>query len=139
MIDSSIAYNYRSDKWGRGSLKIHSAFEYVTPGITYDNVGAQYASYDAIPAVSYDSGFFVASEKRAAVFNTAHVVQTLDGPSVSSSFETWDIGADGVYSFISRFRPRFNTAPDSGSAINSWRENLGDPFSSGANLAASGA
>lgn len=124
--DKCVVYNYKTGKWGRDDRSIEAAVEYITAGLSYDDLGTSYATYGDLPSLSYDSSFFTSGYPSPAVFNTAHVVQTLDGESATSSLTTWDAGADEVVSLLSRLQPKFLTKPSSATGTNYYRSNLGD-------------
>lgn len=125
-LDSCVVYNYRADKWGIYDQAIESSTSYVSGGLTYAGLEAAYATYSAIPTISYGSPFWFAGALQVAVFDTSHVLYSLVGPSGVSSMTTGDIGDDEYEMLISRIRPRYLTAPTSASLVNYYRQNLGD-------------
>jgi hypothetical protein len=127
--DKGVVYNYRTDKWGVADQTIEAALEFVAAAVTYDSVGALYATYDDFPAFSYDSAFLGATKSVPAVFTSSHVLKTMTGPSVSSSLTTGDYGNDMRFNTLTRVRPRFLTAPDTARMTNYYRNNTGDDLS----------
>lgn len=131
--DKCVVYNYRVDKWGRDDRSIEAAVEYVESGITYGELGDDYSTYGDLPTdVTYGSVFWAASFPTPAVFNTSHVVQTLNGASTTSTITTGDIGDDSNEILISRAKPRYLTAPSSASMVNYYRQNIGDSLTTDA-------
>ena len=124
--DKCVVYNYRTDQWGVDDRQIQAAFEYISPGVTYDDLGASFATYDALPSVAYDSSFWAASFPIPAVFDTSNQPKTLDDVAGSSSFTTGDIGDDFVESLLSRVKNRYIVAPTTASMTNYHRQNIGD-------------
>lgn len=125
-IDSFIAYNYRSRRWGYGKKTITAALEYSVSGPTYDGIGSLYSTYDDLPSqVTYDSPFWVAQTPYQAIINSSGRLKTLSGAASSSVLVTGDIGDDGVKSVLTRVRPRFITVPTTGMQEHRWRDQAG--------------
>lgn len=124
--DKCVVYNDRTGRWGRDDRSVESVVEYITAGVTYDDLGALYATYGDFPNVSYDSSFWTSSFPVPAIFDTNHTVKALNGTPGSSSITTGDIGDDISEAHLNRVKPRFLTAPTSGSMVNYYRQNLGD-------------
>ena len=130
--DKCVVYNYKSNKWGRDDRSVQACFEYITPGVTYDDLGTLYSTYNDFPNVSYDSSFWTAGFPAPAIINTSKVLQTLNGNSTSSSMTSGDIGDDSKFTLLTRVKPRFITAPTSASMVNYYRSNLGDSLTTDA-------
>lgn len=124
--DKCVVYNYKTGIWGRDDRSVEAVVEYINAGITYDDLGTYYSTYEDMPASSYDTAFWVAGYPSAAIFNTLHRVQTLDGEPQQSSIITGDYGSDQFVSLFSRVQPQFLTKPSSAAMRNYYRENLGD-------------
>lgn len=130
--DKCVVYNYRTDRWGVDDRQIEAAVDYVTPGITYDNLGSSYATYNDLPAATYDLAFLNASQPLPAIFDTTHKVSTLSGPATNTSFTTGDVGDPLNLVSLTRVRPLFLTAPSSATWTPQYRMNLGDALTSDA-------
>jgi hypothetical protein len=133
--DKCVVYNYKTQRWGRADRTVEFAFDYVSVGLSYDDLGTSYATYDDLPNISYDSTIWTSGYPLPAVFDTSHNVKSLDGPSTSSGFRLGDIGDDEIFSTVSRVRPRFLTAPSAATLVNYYRNNLGDSLTTGATTA----
>lgn len=105
--DKCIVYNYKSNKWGKADRTIESCLEYISSGLTYDELETAYTTYEAIPDIAYGSPFWSASTPNMAVFDTSHKLQTLTGVSASSSITTGAIGDDMRFTLLKRVQPRF--------------------------------
>lgn len=130
--DKCVVYNYKTQKWGRADRSVEYAFEYISVGLSYDDLGSSYSTYDDLPNVAYDSTIWTSGYPIPAIFNASHVLQTLDGNSSTSGFVLGDMGEDEKFSTITRVRPRFFTAPSAGTLTNYYRNNLGDSLTTGA-------
>jgi hypothetical protein len=130
--DKCVVYNYKTQKWGRADRTVEFAFEYSSVGLSYDDLGASYATYDDLPSVSYDSTIWTSGYPLPAVFDTSHNLKTLDGDAGTSGFRLGDIGEDEKFSCLLRVRPRFTVAPTAGTMVNYYRNNLGDSLTTGA-------
>lgn len=130
-LDAYICYNYRSDRWTFGRKNIDFAFEYLEPGITYDELGSHYATYDDLPNTSYDTfaaaqGTFKPAIIGEASAGTAHTILKLEGLGGSSKLRTGYLGTDDTYTIVNRVRPRFRTFPTSGAQDHLTTSNLGE-------------
>ena len=130
--DKGVVYNYKTEKWGRADRTIEHAFEYSSVGLSYDDLGASYSTYHDLPSVSYDSTIWTSGYPLPAVFDTSHVLKTLDGNAGDSGFRLGDFGDDEKFSTVLRVRPRFTQAPTTGTLVNYYRNNLGDALTTGA-------
>ena len=130
--DKCVVYNYKTQEWGRADRTIEHAFEYSSVGLSYNALGSSYSTYHDLPSVSYDSTIWTSGYPLPGIFNTSHVLQTLDGPSTESGFRLGDFGDDERFVCVLRIRPRFTVAPTSGTLVNYYRNNLGDSLTSGA-------
>lgn len=135
--DKCVVYNYKTQKWGRSDRTVEHSFEYSSVGLSYDALGSSYSTYADLPSVSYDSTIWTSGYPLPAVFDTSHVLKTLDGSSSTSGFTLGDFGDDEKFLSVMRVRPRFTTAPTSGTMINYYRNNLGDSLTTGASTALS--
>ena len=125
-LDSCEVYNYRKNKWGVDDRTVEMASTYLQSGLTYASLEAAYATYGALPSISYGSPFWFAGKLVPAFFNSSHVAQTLTGTPGDSSYTTGDIGLDGRVSLLTRVRPRALTKPTTSQLTNSYRDSLGD-------------
>ncbi|TXH46562.1 MAG: hypothetical protein E6Q97_29290 [Desulfurellales bacterium] len=123
-VDSYIAYNYKSQKWGYGMMTIQVMAEYISGSVTYDTITGSW-TYDTMPAIAYDSPFWLAASPILAFVNTANKVQTLTGISGSSSITTGDIGDDDLYSTLTKVRLQAIKAPTSATLTHYTRPTLG--------------
>ena len=137
-LDSCVVYNYKVDKWGVHNQTVEAAAISISDGLTYAQVEANYATYSAIPSISYGSPFWFSGARNVGIFNSSHVLQTLTGAAGESSMTTGDIGDDENEMLVHRVRPRYLTAPTSASLINYYRQNLGDSLTTDMTTAKAG-
>lgn len=125
--DKSVVYNYRTDKWGVDvDRQVEATLDFVSPALTYDGMGALYATYADFPALGYDAAFVGSTQSQPAIFTTAHLLKTLTGPAGATSLTTGDYGDDLKFNTLTRIRPRFLTAPTTARLTNFYRDNTGD-------------
>lgn len=125
--DKSVVYNYRTDKWGVDvERQIEATVDFVAPTLTYDGLGALYATYDDFPNLSYDAAFIGSAQSQPAIFTTSHVLKTLTGSAGDTSLTTGDYGDDQRFNTLTRIRPRFLTAPTTARLTNYYKNNSGD-------------
>ena len=113
-IDKGICLHIQSGKWGRLDENIEAAAEYFEPGMTYDDLGSSYSTYDDLPTdISYDSPFWNAGNGVLAVFKSDHIAYTYSGTPGASSLTTGLVGDGTSYTELLGVRPRFIVSPTS--------------------------
>ena len=131
-LDKCVVYNYKTGKWGRADRTIEMAIQYIGTGVTYGGLGSLYTTYADFPDLSYGTAFLASSSPTPAVFDTAHTLKLLTGPTVTSSFTTGDYGDDQQMSCLSRVKARFITKPASGLMTNYYKNSSGDSYTTDA-------
>lgn len=134
-LDKCVVYNYKTGRWGRDDRSIEMALQYQSGGITYATIGSYYATYADLPSIAYDSSFWTAQNQIPAIFDTSHVLKSLNGQATASSLTTGDIGDDEVFSTLARIVPRWIQKPTSASMTHYYRDNSGDSLSTGETVA----
>ena len=136
-LDSCIAYNYKTGKWGRADRTVEACLEFISGALTYAALETSYVTYNAIPDVSYNSPFWTSTSPVMAVFDTDHALKTLSGTSISSSLTTGAIGDDVQFTLLSRVQPRFINDAASGEMTNFYRTTDGSSYTQDAAAAMS--
>jgi hypothetical protein len=126
-----VVYHYRANRWGRDDQTIECASEFITPALTYGDLGTLYATYADLPDVSYGASIFASDSPAPAIFKTDHVLYTLNGESLQSSLTTGDYGNETTFSLLRRVKPQFITAPTSATMTNYYRNSLGEDLTLG--------
>jgi hypothetical protein len=126
LCNACVVYNYRTGKWGRSDMVIQTALEFISPGLTYDGLGALYSTYDNMPDVTYDSAIWIAQKSIPAVIDNARFIRTLDGSGTSAYMTLGLIGSDQAVTTIKRVTPRWLTKPESATLGNFIRSELGE-------------
>lgn len=129
-LDKWVAYNYRTQKWGAGSLNIECAVDWKSGGYTMNGLDSLASTMDALPQIPFDDPFWSSSRSVPAIINTSHVVQTLNGVSTGMSITTGDVGDDSTYSQLMFVRPRYSLKPMTAQATNFYRNDLDDTITS---------
>lgn len=107
--DRCLVYHLRTKQWGRDDMTVEAAIMFHTPSETFDGVSGTFDS---------DTGTFddaSPGNRVAAVFNSSHVLSTLDGTPGASSFTLHDIGDDDQVSRLNEARLQYMTQPTSAS------------------------
>jgi hypothetical protein len=120
-VDEGLIYNYRSGKWGLDDHTVEAVVEYVPSGLSWDNLGNSYSTWDSLPNLSWDSAFPNPGGDIPAIMNTSHELFSLTAAPGSWSITTGDIGDDQKFSFLERVIPRFITTPNSANLTNYYR------------------
>lgn len=127
-LDRWVAYNYRNQKWGAGSLNIECTIEWKSGGYTMNGLDALASTMDGLPQIPFDDPFWSSTRSIPAVINTSHVVQTLNGASSGMSITSGDMGMDDQYSQLMFVRPRYVERPTAAVMQNFYRNDLDDPL-----------
>lgn len=133
VCDSALVYHLGTKKWGRSDRSIEAALNYLSPGVSYDTWDTMGATFDTLPAIAYDSQFWLSGGQALSTFNTSHQLQYMTGASASSSFTTGDIGDDEQVTQCSSIRLRYaqGYAPSTASAQMYSRMGSGDNLTTG--------
>lgn len=124
-LDSMVVYNYRTNQWGKQALSVDVPLTYFSAQVTYDGLGTLYTTYDDLPAIAYDSPFWLQSQTLPAVFQSSSLF-TLTGTPGAWSLTTGDFGDMVQWFYMDRITPRWRRTPGTSTATNFYRETLGD-------------
>jgi hypothetical protein len=105
--DKALVYHLESKQWGKVTISMEAALNYISAGITIDGMSSISATIDGLSGYSFDSQFWLTGGRALSVFNTSHQLQLLTGNSDSSNFTTGDVGDDESVTFLSSIRLRF--------------------------------
>lgn len=132
-LDRYIAYHPRSQRWGTPvNLSVRWAFAYTpASGPTYNTLGDSFSTYADIPALPYDSPYWISNVTRLGVIDGSGVLGSLTGTGDSATMTLFDIGMDGAMTFLRRLRPRFIADPAAGTLYPAWRDTFGGSLTSG--------
>jgi hypothetical protein len=120
-LDSALVYHLSTKQWGRADRRIEAALGYVSPGVTIDGLDAYGSENDSLPAVPFDSQFWLSGGQSLAIFDDAHQLRQMIGDAENCSLTTGDFGDDDAVSMLRKIRPRFARAPLTGNATFSRR------------------
>lgn len=124
-IDSCLVYNIKRDRWGKWSIPVQAVVQYSSGQTTYDDLGGMYATYDSLPAIAYDSPFWIADQTIPGVF-IGNTLYSLTGTPGESMLTTGDYGDMSAYTMLRRLTPRYLVNPLSATCTNAHRSNLGE-------------
>jgi hypothetical protein len=124
--NAGVAYNYRSDRWGRHDLTVEAVMEFAGAALTYADIGTYYGTYGSLPSSPYGDAFANNQPFVPTVINSSHRLQTLTGDAGPSSITTGDYGDDTALTLLTRVKPRYLRSPRSATMTNYYRSNLGD-------------
>jgi hypothetical protein len=105
--NKALVYHLPSKKWGKVDITPQAALNYVSAGVSIDQLGSFSPTIDGLSSYSFDSQFWLSGGKSFAVFNSSNQLQSLTAPSISSSLVTGDIGDDNAYTLLTKVRARF--------------------------------
>jgi hypothetical protein len=110
-INRCVVFNYQLSRWGYATYDIEATLDYTAAGVTYDGLGTFYTTFDAGINRTYDSPAWTNEKVAPAVIDNTHVLKTIDGPGLNSTFTTWHIGDDQAFTLIRRARIRWLDDP----------------------------
>lgn len=126
--DSAIVYHVEGKKWGIANRSIEAALNYVQPGVTIDGLTAFSSTINGLSSFSFDSQFWLSGGRSLAIFDTTHQLQSMTGPTTSSSMTTGEVGDDYSVSRLRGIRLRYAQAPTDADAQVFLQQNSGTGF-----------
>jgi len=105
--DRALVYHMKSKLWGAVNITVEATLNYVSGGFTIDDLPTLSATIDGLSSFSFDSQFWLVGGRSLAAFNVSHQLQSITGPSTTSSMTTGDTGDDDTVSLLSAIRLRF--------------------------------
>jgi hypothetical protein len=132
-IDSALVYHVQTKQWGCVSIAIEAVLNYISAGVTIDQMGDVSATIDGLISYPFDSQYWVIGGRALSVFSTSHQLQLMTGATVNSSFTTGDVGDDDAVTMLSKIRVRFapGAAPTSATVQTFKKMTEGDSLSLG--------
>lgn len=101
--DMVLIYNYRDQKWARGTLATSLLITARTAGYTIDNIDG-FGTLDTINE-GLDSAFWLGGLTLPAVFDDQYRLVSLSGDALTATIETGELLLDGRRGYISGVRP----------------------------------
>lgn len=132
-----LVYHIQTKQWGAADFTIETSLTYITATITINGLDAYAATIDALPAIPFDSQFWLAGGRSLSVFNSSHQLQSLTGASSTSGFTTGDLGDDNQVTTVNEVRLRFQSNPTTGSVTMYKKMNEGESLTTGNTVALS--
>lgn len=105
--DRALVYHMKSKLWGHVNITVEATLNYVSGGVTIDDLPTYSATIDGLASFSFDSQFWLAGGRSLAAFNSSHQLQSITGPSSTSAMTTGDVGDDDVVTLLTAIRLRF--------------------------------
>lgn len=130
ILNRALVYHIPTSRWGKISMDVATAANFITDAISIDGLDAFSATIDGLPNIPYDSPLWMNQSQVMSVATTSHVVQTLSGNPTTSSFTTGSFGDVNTYSTLLKVRPRFTTAPTTATFVHQYDNDYGDNFTS---------
>lgn len=135
--DRTLAYHLGAKKWGCADRELQAALNFISPGVTINGLDAYASTIDGLPAIPFDSQYWLAGGRLYAYFNASNQLVSNNGVTGASSFTTCDMGDDEMVSTLDTFRTRFTLAPTTASATGMWAMNEGETLMVGPSCAMS--
>jgi len=129
--DSRLVFHVATKRWGRVDADAQATLQFISPGVTIDELGAYSSTIDGLPNVPVDSPFWSAGSRSSAYFDSNNRLVSRSGVSGVSSFTTGDLGDDDVVSMLDQFRIRFTSRPATATATGLYKFNEGEDLTIG--------
>jgi hypothetical protein len=107
ILNRALVYHMRSKMWGRVEMTVEALVNYVSAGVTINELPSYSATIDGLSSYSFDSQFWLSGGRSLAVFNESNQLQSLTAPCGASSITTGYIGDDDANSLLTQVRLRF--------------------------------
>lgn len=107
VCDSALVHHLGTKQWGRVTITVEEALDYIAAGTTIDGLDSISATIDGLSGYSFDSQYWLSGGRSLSVFNASHQLQLLTGNTVTSGFTTGDIGDDEAVTLLRKVRIRF--------------------------------
>lgn len=105
--DKALVYHVGTQQWGHVGIPSEAVVNYVSQGVTIDDLPTISATIDGLADHSYDSQFWLVGGRSLAIVGAGHQLQSLSGDPVSSGYTSGDYGDDDQYSLLTKVRVRF--------------------------------
>jgi hypothetical protein len=134
VCNRALVWHRVSRKWGLADRTVQAALNYVAPGLTFDTLSSEGATYNSLPDISFDSQYWLSGGRALSVFNSSHQLQLLTGAPGASSFTTGDVGDDDAVTLLRSIRLRYASGrgPATATAQTFKKMSSGDDLSDGA-------
>ena len=107
-LDRFLCFNYRAGTWGFGRKTVQYPFEYMTPSVTFEELGDLYTTFADFPNATFASAFLSAGSPVPSFMGTDNIMYNMLGAGSDCWLQTGFAGNDGVIVAVSRIRPRFH-------------------------------
>jgi len=102
-LDSLIAYNFKSGRWGTGTLDSQVLFQGATSAYTLEELD-DFGDLDSLTS-SLDSNVFKGGAFQLAAFNSSNQLAFFSGDTLPATIQTGEISTDGRKTQLTHVRP----------------------------------
>ena len=127
-LDSALVYHLGRKQWGKASVAIECAMNYVSAGVTIDTMSG---TIDGQLDIPFDSQYWLAGGRITTVFTTAHQMSSMTGTTGASSMLLFDAGDDQQVTKLTRMRVGYQAEPTSATCTGFARMARGKSLGSG--------
>jgi hypothetical protein len=130
-VDRAIVFHVKTRRWGVSDFTMQAAISYIAPGVTIDGLDAIASTIDTLPAVPFDSQYWLAGGRAYAYFDGSNRLQVANGVTADSSITTGDFGSDDAVTVLDRYRMRYLVEPTTAAASGLWKMDEGKALAAG--------
>lgn len=129
--DSCLAFHLPTKKWGADNFAVEAFLTFTSPGVVIDGLDAFASTIDGLPAVPFDSSYWLSGSRSFGFFDSSHQLSVKGGLAADSGFTTGDIGDDDLLTLLNWVRIRFYEKPTTAQAQHQFSMNEGDDLQPG--------
>jgi hypothetical protein len=129
--DACLVYHVDTNEWGRDDVTVEAVLNYISPGVTINQLDNYASTINGLPDIPYDSQFWLAGGQSPCYFNTSHQLVSMTGVTADSSITLADSGDDDVVTLFDRLRVRYQLSPSSAVAYGYVKMSEGDSLAAG--------
>ncbi len=130
ILDKCVVYHVLTQRWGVANRVVEQVLNYISPQLTFAGL-TRFPTFDDLPAISFDSLYWVGGALQPAIIGTDHKISQLAGSAGSAYFITGDYGDESGYTFCDNFRVRYTRSPSSSSVTGYVRDTAGGSLEAG--------
>jgi hypothetical protein len=134
-VDRCAVYHTITQRWGLAHTTIQAIVQFTSPTITFDGGSVLVTTYDASPAIPFESMFWISGTTAPGVFTSTNTLSTLAGTCASAYFITGDYGDDEGYRMCKNLRVRYTSKPTTSTATGYTKDAEGDSIATGSSKA----
>jgi hypothetical protein len=108
ILNRALVFHLKSKLWGRVETGCEAALNYISAGVTIDELPDFSLTIDGLSSYSFDSQFWLRGGRSLALFDLTHQLKSMTAPCDTSSITTGYLGDDDANTLLTQVRLRFS-------------------------------